>query len=258
MNNIHSIINKEIQKNPKIEIFNIIFNSKKLWVKRARKTGSNLFHKLIYKLTKNPLLVPVQDKNPKDSIKYEADKLARLYELNISVPQLIDKKDNYFIIEDCGSTVAHLFYHDQIEDQMELCKKVIVQLATLHNMKEFHGGSQIKNFTYRDEKIYFIDFEESFDSSIDIGELQFRDLFLFLFSIQKMNIDADHHLLIEHYNKLTKKTDTIKKLHSLVEKVSGLMKILENKYVWKMVDKDTKSVYRLFKKLKINNRLVSK
>jgi tRNA A-37 threonylcarbamoyl transferase component Bud32 len=245
MNNIDIIINEKIQKNPKIEIFNITFNSKKLWVKRARKTGSNLFHKLIYKLIKNSLLIPVQDKNPKDSIEYEASKLTRLRALNISVPRLITKEENYFVIEDCGSTVAHLFYHNQIKDQMQLCKKVIRQLATLHNINEFHGASQIKNFTYLNEKIYFIDFEESFDKSIDIKDLQFRDLFLFLFSIQKMNIDVDYHSLIELYNKLTKKQDTIQRLHSLVKKVSTLMKILENRYIWKLVDRDTKSVYKM-------------
>ncbi len=245
MNNIDTIINEKIQKNSKIEIFNITFDSKKLWVKRARKTGSNMFHKLMYKLTKNPLLVPVQNKKPKESIEYEANKLARLHALNISVPKLIAKEENYFIIEDCGSTVAHLFYHNEVKNQMELCREIIRQLAALHNINEFHGGSQIKNFTYLDGNIYFIDFEESFDKSIDINELQFRDLFLFLFSIQKMNIDANHHSLIELYNKLTKKRDTIQRLHSLVKKVSFLMKLLENKYIWNLVDKDTKSVYKL-------------
>jgi len=245
MNSIDVVIEQKLKENPKVEIFDIELNGKKLWVKRARRTSSNILHKLVYRVTKNPLLVPVQNKSPKIALSYEADKLERLYNLNISVPKLITKEEEYFAIEDCGSTVAHLFYHNQIEDQMELCREVVRQIASLHNKKEFHGGSQIKNFTYLNGKIYFIDFEESFESDVDIDDLQFRDLFLFLFSIQKMNIDANHASLIELYCQLTNKTDIIERLHQLVEKVSLLMKILENQYIWKLVDKDTKSVYRM-------------
>ena len=249
MSDLHNLITEKFKEDPKLEIFSIELDGKKVWVKKARKTGSNSFHKLMYKLTKNPLLVPVQNKSPKDALLHEAEKLEKLRQLDIPVPKIIDKKEAYFIMEDCGPTVGHLFYHEQIKNPKHVCKSVMIQLATLHKQGEFHGGSQLRNFAYNNDDIYFIDFEESFDKSINIEELQFRDLFLLLFSLQKMRIPIDLVELIELYGQMTDKTDTMQRLHTLKKKVSFLMKIIENKYIWKVLDNDSKSVYNLFKVL---------
>ena len=250
MNELDSLAQQRFKENPKLEIFDIVFNDKKYWVKKARKTGSNFFHKLVYALNKNPLLAPVEDKDAYKALRHETAKLERLYELNMPVPKLIRQTDSYFIIEDRGATVAHLFYHHQIEDTLIVCKKIISQLANLHNMGEYHGGSQIKNFTYENNQIFLIDFEESFHATIKLEDLQFRDLFLLFFSLQKMRIDVDFVLLINLYKQLTGKPDIEERFQTLAGKVSILMKIMHNKYIWKILDKDSKSVYAMMKQFK--------
>lgn len=123
-------------------------------------------------------------------------------------------------------------------------------MAKIHKQHEFHGATQLKNLTYQNENVYFIDFEESFDTNIGIRELQFRDLFLFLFSLSKEQVTVDYEKLIRSYIVLTNNSDFIERFHKLIKKVSLLMRIIENKTVWKMLDKDTKSVYKLLKILK--------
>jgi tRNA A-37 threonylcarbamoyl transferase component Bud32 len=135
------------------------------------------------------------------------------------------------------------------KNPMEIFENIIVLLSQLHNAGEYHGGSQIKNFTYSESKIYFIDFEESFSSKAHIDDLQFRDLFLFLFSISKENIKVDFDLLVHTYIDLTEKTDTIEKFQLLISKVRFLLKIIKNTFIWRFLDRDTKSVYRLLKAL---------
>jgi len=249
VSDLEKIIAQSLLDHPKSEIFPIIYEEEQLWVKKARKTGSNLLHKLVYKLTKNPIVIPVENKTPQEALLFESGKLQKLEALSIAVPKVITSNKDYFVIEDCGATVHHLVKNNLINNPEELFEKIIVQLAKLHNLSEFHGGSQIKNFTYQNDKIYFIDFEESFNAEVNIKELQFRDLFLFLFSISKLTIEVDYENLIKKYITLTKNKDIVEKFHTLTSKVSFLMKVVENSIVWNLIDRDTKSVYRLLQQL---------
>ncbi len=249
VSDLEKIIEKSILDNPKSEIFPIIYEEEQLWIKRARKTGSNLLHKLVYSLTKNPIVIPVENKTPQEALKFESLKLQELDTLTIPVPKVIKIAKEYFIIKDCGVTVHHLVKNNLVNDPAELLEKVIIQLAKLHNLSKFHGGSQIKNFTYQNDQVYFIDFEESFNTEVSIKELQFRDLFLFLFSLSKLTIEIDYEGLIRKYISLTKNKDVIENFHTLTTKVSFLMKLVENKIVWSFIDRDTKSVYRLLQQL---------
>ncbi len=249
VNSMNDIIVEKIKDNPKIEIFDIEFKGKKMWVKRARGTGSNLLHKLVYRLTKNPIVIPVENKTPREALLFESSKLQKLDTLSIPVPKVIKIAKEYFIIKDCGATVHHLVKNNVVDDPTELFEKIVIQLAKLHNLSQFHGGSQIKNFTYQNNQVYFIDFEESFNAEVNIKELQFRDLFLFLFSISKLTIEVDYENLIKKYITLTKNKDVIEKFHTLTSKVSFLMKVVENSIVWNLIDRDTKSVYRLLQQL---------
>lgn len=250
MSNLETLINNRLEKDPMLEIFSIEYQGQKVWVKRARKTGSNLFHHLVYKLTKNPLAKPVENKNPKEALKFESSKLKALYELDIAVPKVIHVTENYFVLEDCGPTIEYYIKKNLLDDTMHMLENIITELATLHNKNEFHGGSLLRNFTYKDEKIYFIDFEESFDEESDMKELQFRDLCLFLFSISKAKIEADYQSLLIKYIDLTNNKEVIQKFHELVSKVSFLIKLVENKTIWNNLGKDGKSVFRLLKELK--------
>ena len=251
MDDIKSLVEKKRQSYPKNEIFDIQLNTKeKAWVKISRKTGSNLFHRLIYTITANPIIVPVENKSSRETLLFETSKLIRLRELSVPVPEILYKTDTYFVLEDCGSTIRDLIKKEKLKEPMEVLGEIIIQLSTLHQNKEYHGGSQIKNFTYREGKVCFIDFEESFQDQVSLDDLQFRDLFLFLLSIGKESIEIDYILLINTYIEHTHKTDTIDRFHVLITKVDFLIKIIDNTFVGNLIDRDTKSVYKLLKALK--------
>ena len=247
MNDLQEKIADYKLQHPESDIFSIEDKGERLWVKYSRKTASNLLHKFVYAITKNPLLIPVEYKTAKETLHFEVKKLQRLITHSINVPKVVMQKKEYFVLQDRGPTIAHLFYHHQVQDNMQLCQQVIEQIAKLHNLNEYHGGSQIKNFTYKDQKVYMIDFEESFSPDTDIEELQFRDLFLFFFSVSKMHIDVDYAMLMTYYSELTHQKNTKEKMRRLSQSVNFLMKLIENKVIWKLLDKDTKSVYRLLK-----------
>lgn len=250
MSSLVQLAENKILKDPKLEIFSLVYKEKKVWVKKARGTGSHLFHKLAYLLTQNTIVIPVENKSPQEAVKFESTKLQRLSALSIPVPKVLETEETYFIIEDCGPTIRYLLKNNLVSDPTKLFEKIISALALMHNANEYHGASQIKNITYKEDKIYFIDFEESFNQEIDIDDLQFRDLFLFLFSLSRLNMEIDFESIILKYIALTGNKDVIQKFHTLISKVSFLIKLIENKMIWKYLDRDTKSVYLLLQKLK--------
>jgi len=250
MSDIEVIIQQGLQQNLNEDVFSVVYKNKKLWVKKARKTGSRRFHKLVYSIYKHPLIIPVENKDLKQAVAHESSKIQRLYKLGISVPKVIKTTNEYFILEDCGPTVNDLMHKQLVDNPMDLFEKIIIELATLHNLKEFHGSSQIKNFTYTDSQVYFIDFEESFNKKVAIEELQFRDLFLFLLSLSRLNIEVDYEKLLQKYIALTHNEKIIDKFHTLIAKVSFLMKLIKNKTIWKLLDNDTKGIYKLLLQLK--------
>ncbi len=250
MSSIEVLVENRIEKEPALEIFSIEYDGRICWVKRARKTGSNLLQRSLYGLTQNALLVPVENKDPEEALKFESSKLQELYTLSVPVPKVIEVSQTYFVLEDAGPTVRHLIKHDLIEDPPKVFEEIIAQLAALHNLDKFHGGPQIKNVTYKDKKISFIDFEESFDSEVDIKDLQFRDLFLFLFSLSKTKREIDYKILIKKYIELTDNKDVIQRFHQLASNAAFLMKIVKNRAVWNIAGRDVQSIYRLLEEVK--------
>jgi len=249
VNKFNSALDTALVKNPKTEIFSFDYRGKKVWVKRARETGSNLFHKLVYAWSKNPILSPVEKKTAEETLLHESSKLKNLASSHFNVPKVLAVREDCFVIEDCGPTVHHLLKNKLTDTPQVLITQTLEVLALLHNAKKYHGGSQIKNFTSKNNIIYFIDFEESFSQSVALEDLQFRDLFLFLFSISKLKIDVDYRKLIEKYVSLGGEKEILTKFHNLSNSVSWLMKLLQNKTILKLLDRDTQSVYRLLKQL---------
>ncbi len=250
MSSIEVLVEKRIENEPALEIFSIEYDGRIYWVKRARKTGSNLLQRLLYGFTQNALLIPVENKNPEEALKFESSKLQELYDFSVPVPKVIQVSQLYFVLEDAGSTMRHLVKHDLIEDPLKIYEEIITQLAALHNLDKFHGGPQIKNITYKENKIYFIDFEESFNSEVDIRDLQFRDLFLFLFSLSKTKREIDYKILIKKYIDITHNKDVIQRFHQLTSTTAFLMKIVKNRAIWNIVGRDVQSIYRLLEEVK--------
>ena len=250
---LQRLVEEKILSTPRVEVFSLDYNGKKLWVKKARKTGSNLLHRFVYSLTKNPILTPVEKKNAKSALQHESSKIQKLSDLGMHVPDVIAIGQEYFVIEDCGPTIFSLLKNKLVENPQHVLEKAITELAKLHTQNKYHGGSQIKNLTYKDGIVYFIDFEESFTDTAVLKDLQFRDLFLFLYSISRAGLEIDYSKLLQIYMEITNDRTLTKQFQKLIASVSFLMTLLENRFIWNIVDRDTKSVYKLFKQLQVLN-----
>lgn len=237
-------------KTPTNDVFSIEQDSgEKLWVKKAKKSGSNLFHHIAYRIFKNPLLIPAKTQTPQQSIKHEASRLQEIYSKFAYVPEVIISEDEYMLMRDSGVDLRKLLESKDDESLMlETIYEALDILVEFHKLGFFHGGSQIKNFTFKDGKINMIDFEEKFvDASLE--DLQFRDLFLFMISVAKLKKDFDYKKMIDTYIEKTSQKGFYDKFSTLLKSTKFLMWLLDKEVIYNLVDKDTKSIYKLFKSI---------
>lgn len=235
------------------EIFSIEFEGQKYWVKKARATTPNKVQIFFYKVLPLELLIPSQAKNAKEALTHEIDKLRLFQSMGISTPNVVYSCSEFFILEDVGAAVHALIRPNDIskEQLYYYIDKVIDFLALIHNKKQFHGGAQTRNFTYKNGDIFAIDLEESFDEKVDIETLQFRDLLLLLLSFVKIkaNFELDYRYIIEKYVKLTHNTFTLNRLKKLAHKVSFLIFLGEIQWIKKFLGSDVKGFLQLFRTL---------
>lgn len=130
---------------------------------------------------------------------------------------------------------------------------MLKELALIHNNKEFHGGAQARNFIYKEDKITVIDFEDSFDKSISLETLQFRDLILFLLSLTKTraNFELDYNFIINQYIQLVPQNkDFRKRLKKLASKLSFLITLSQIKFIKNIMGRDGEGFFKLLLILK--------
>jgi tRNA A-37 threonylcarbamoyl transferase component Bud32 len=222
---------------------------KRVWIKRGRESKSNLLHKSAYFITRIKGLMPVEAKTKEKALKHEVEKLQKLRELGIRVPKVLGCKDDYFVLEDTGITLKEYLKNPDIDSETlhKTLMKCVKLLAKIHNASFYHAGPQIKNYTIKNNKIYAIDFEDSFDDKYDLKELQFRDFFLFLVSLTEVNKEIDYRKIIEVYKRKTNNQTIDQELKSIALKLNFLVKLVEFKPLQKYLDDDVMYNYKLFK-----------
>ncbi|MCT7632879.1 hypothetical protein [Aliarcobacter butzleri] len=254
--NLEEFIKKEVLLN-KSDIFSFDFEGKKYWLKKARATKTNKIQKFFYKIFSFELLIPSLEKTPKDALVFETTKIEKFKKLGINVPNIVYKSEDFFVLEDCGRSVNRYFKNRNLKEDEFLIfvDKLLIELAKIHNSEEFHGGAQIRNFIYKDEKVFAIDFEESFEPNTTLETLQFRDFLLFLLSftkLKKLSFEVNYNYIIDRYIELTNNKNVIYKLKNIGKRLKFFIYLSQNSFLKKFLGSD---VINFFKLLKILNSL---
>jgi hypothetical protein len=130
---------------------------------------------------------------------------------------------------------------------------LIFELSKIHNFSQFHGGSQLRNFTFKDDKVFVLDFEESFETNVDIKTLQYRDFLLFLLSfikIKEVNFKIDYEKIINKYCELTNNREFKQKLIRFSKKLRFFLWLYEKDFIKKIVGSDVKYFFEFIQVLR--------
>ena len=234
------------------EIFSFNYEDEKYWLKKARETAPNKIQKFFYKFLPFELLIPPLVKDKKEALKFETSKIEKFEKLGINVPKISYKCENFFVLEDSGISVNSLLRDENISKEKfyYYVDKLLIELSKIHNINEFHGGSQTRNFTYKDEKVFVIDFEESFSSNVDIKSLQYRDFLLFILSfikIKEPKFEVDYEYILNKYEVLTSSKEIIQRLKKFSKKLGFFIWFSELSLIKKRLGSDVINFFKLFK-----------
>lgn len=244
------LVTKENKKNL-AEVFPFEYKGEKYWVKKARATKSNVFHKIFYKISSIDLLVPVEDKNAKDAMLFEVNKIKKFTQEGILTSSVVGVGNDFFVMSNAGTPIYKLLKKSKTEEELyEYIDKIILLLSSIHSKGLFHGGAQSRNFTYLNQKVGVIDFEDSFKNSVSLETLQLRDLILLLLSMSKLkNFNVDYNYIVNKYVEETKNIIIIGKLKKLVKTFDFFVKICESKIVKRFLPRDVDGFIHLIKNL---------
>jgi tRNA A-37 threonylcarbamoyl transferase component Bud32 len=244
-------INRALAEHPKQEIFPIDEGGERFWLKRGRPTGSTKIHHLGYRLTGLPFLRPVEAKSSVEAIRHEATKLRKLYDQGLPVPEPVWMEESFFVMKDTGETLAELLKSADRTKGDRWLAGVVESLAALHRAGEYHGASQIRNFTLDTrERVHIIDFEESFPEESDLKALQFRDLFLLLYSLHRQRYETDYPALLAVYMERSGNREFGGELRALYRRFRWLAALVEPFWVRRKLGSDAEILHRLFESLK--------
>ncbi|WP_298626565.1 hypothetical protein [uncultured Legionella sp.] len=186
---LYDLVKKYIADNPQISVGKIIHDDQEVWIKRRFASKENIWHKLLHYLTfiiPFPVIYPTVVSDVTDSLLQEAMRLTLLADNNIPVPTVLIANNEFLATTDVGETLQrHLESIDEPGKRAYLLQQAAIALGKLHQANLCHGRPSLRDMTYNNEQIYFIDLEEDPLSVMSAAQAQARDVWLLFFSVAR-------------------------------------------------------------------------
>lgn len=130
---------------------------------------------------------------PAKAIQVEIKRLKWLNLRHVPTAKLVCSGDDYFVTTDVGDCISRLLQKNDISEDKK--QQVIAQaahkLAELHNQNLVHGRPAIRDITYLNNQVYFIDFEaKSLFSNLYYQKR--RDVIVFFYSMFQAKLDEKY------------------------------------------------------------------
>ncbi|NRD73549.1 serine/threonine protein phosphatase [Shewanella sp. VB17] len=164
---VDNVLNDNIGK----RVVRFEYSGQVYWLKQAEKlTGAMRFLK----------------PNSKKSIQIEIDTLKKLALKGAPVPTLMYCGDHFLVIADVGKTLNEWMANANIESntQQQILVDSGVALAKLHTLGLAHGRPALRDISWQDGQVSFIDFEASQNNKSIIYQ-QRRDILVYIHSLYR-------------------------------------------------------------------------
>lgn len=191
---LHALI-LELSATAQTRVFPITHGGRKFWVKRAgtpRLRASVLMQRILAALFALPILKPPRQPSGAAALAAEAAAIRRLAQAGLPVPEVIACTDQWLVLGDAGRALEADLHslHDPVE-RWHRIDSAGALLTRLHRAGLWHGGAQIRNFSWQDAGPGLLDLEDHDLSGMSLAERQARDLLLFLYSLARYDRESD-------------------------------------------------------------------
>ena len=177
-------------------VFSAHYSGARLWVKTVaapRLRSSVLMQKMIATAFALPMLQPAHNHGGAQGLADEAEALCELAAAGFPVPPVIACTPDWLVLGDAGEALESRLnsLRDRAPDD---CWHLIAGagqlLARLHGAGLWHGGAQIRNFSWRNDAPGLLDLEDHQLPGMTLHERQARDLLLFVYSLTRYDRDT--------------------------------------------------------------------
>ena len=146
-------LNKQIQsatnfliKQPYRRIQSFEVSGLRFWLKQSEKLD---------------FIVRIQKGNPVVALKQELQGIKDFGDKGIFVPKIVMVGPSYYVMQDTGPTIVNLLHKHNLseKERIEILENSAEALARLHSKELVHGRPAIKDISYFEGRITFLDLE---------------------------------------------------------------------------------------------------
>lgn len=170
-------------------VFSLTYDGRKLWVKRPgppRMRSSVLLQKSLACLFGLAILMPPRQRLGAAGLAKEAAAIRHLAGAGFPLPDVVACSDEWLILGDAGTALEPLLRSAVSDDERwQLIGAAGALLTRLHAAGDWHGGAQIRNFSWNHGQPGLLDLEDHDLLSMPLPDRQARDLLLFLYSLTR-------------------------------------------------------------------------
>lgn len=188
---------RSLQSTAPNRVFSASYGGQRLWVKtvaRPRLRSSVLLQRTIAGLFGLPILQPARNRGGAMGLAAEAIAIGKTAAAGFPVPPVIACTADWLVLGDAGEALESRL--NSLRDrQPEECWRLIGEagalLSRLHEARLWHGGAQIRNFSWAQDHPGLLDFEDHDLPGMTLAEKQARDLLLFVYSLTRYDRDPE-------------------------------------------------------------------
>jgi len=241
-----------IESQPHSRTISGLLDGQKLWIKQPVPPKARIWHhlqKLLAACLPHPILRPTVSPGGGASLRQEAVRLQQFRAAGYFVPDVLAVNDDMMVMTDIGQQLRqHLDKTMDRAARHDLLRRAIAHLAALHKNGLAHGRPYLRDMTWQNEKIGFLDLEENPVLVMPLATAQARDVWIFLGSacrfalISKADYSYDLALiknLFETYRQLADAA-VLAELARFVAFLRPLRRALQTPFVWPRAGTDAR------------------
>lgn len=131
---------------------------------------------------------------PAKALKEEIKRLKWLNRHHVPTATLVRAGDDYFVTTDVGESISQILRKDDSlteQQKQQIIAQSAQKLAQLHQQDLIHGRPAVRDITYLNGQVYFIDFEaKSLFSEINYQKK--RDVIVYFYSMFQAQLEENH------------------------------------------------------------------
>lgn len=226
--------------------------ARRIWIKRPCPPKTRIWHRLqrmIALCLRQPILGCTVSGGGAESLRQEGERLRAFKAMGFAVPDVLAVSDEMLVLSDGGPQLRAVL--DKTEDenaQQAILLQTARALAALHRKGAVHGRPYLRDMTWHDGTVGFLDLEETPEQVMPIAAAQARDVWLFLGSAarfarkdgDKYTYDSDK--LGTLYQAYIENADpqVLAELKDFVEFLSPIRRLCERRFLWTKIGTDAR------------------